>query len=85
MTNPHAATVMRSDVAALELGRDSGCPTCALVLEGLEKCLGAPLAGVRTLRLEYDAMGVPGFDVTVGDGDETRRVSWFVSRGEAGL
>lgn len=68
-----------SSVKALKRNGDRGCPTCPLILQGIEKCLGhATVAESRHLLLVFNGTGVWDFHVIV-DGDDA--VSFFVSPG----
>lgn len=77
-----ATTFLISSVTKLGENRDRGCETCTLILQGIKKCLGETIIveGER-LRLVYNGTGIPGLDVTVGDG-HGRTVSFFVSSSE---
>ncbi|SPO06299.1 uncharacterized protein DNG_08988 [Cephalotrichum gorgonifer] len=76
-----AATFAISTVEALKSNGDEGCPTCRLILQGLEKTLGEETVSESgKVRLEFNGTGVRGFEVAL-DGDNDKRVSFFVSPG----
>ena len=71
-------------VRSLRRYRDEGCPTCSLILQGLEGCLGeAVVTESDYLHFVFNGLGVWDFHVIVGSRREDT-VSFFVSPGKAG-
>ena len=66
---------------ALKENEHRGCPTCRLILQGLEKCIGNDAIGrSKRLLLVSNGAGRPDFHVIVNN-DEDQTVSFFVSPG----
>lgn len=71
-----------SDVTGLQREKAAGCPTCCLILDGLEKCLGrAIVTESERLLFVFNGTGVWDFHIVV-DNDNNQAVSFFVSPGK---
>ncbi|MBE3043727.1 hypothetical protein IMZ48_14375 [Candidatus Bathyarchaeota archaeon] len=83
--NTDNARFVVSNAKALERYRDQGCPTCPLILQGLEKCLGEEAVSKSDrLLLVFNGYGIRVFHVIV-DNDIDKTVSFFVSPGNVVL